>query len=583
MATRRKGESDEAFRARNRKQVAESRAKKRKREGKPPKPPKGKPGRPPAPRGPGTGADRAGMVDRLEGVMAKAVAAAEAADFGKQKPPDIARTLATVQRAYYDALEQEANSRTGILARTGPPRSVEEAMARLGMDGRSWRAWTALSRLVDGSELDAQDREIINARTGLVDPPKDPVREVWGVCGRRAGKSAWAAVAAVVWACRAYPMATDPVVLIVARTTQQARVVAGYARTAAEQLGVLDGKGSAEVIPVRGGVKVRVSPNTASVRGVTAVAAVMDEVAHYHTGADAAWSDTDLLTALRPALATVRSPLLVGISSPWKRRGILADAWREWQDGDRPRGRVVWHGPSKLMNPTLTQAAIDADIAAHPAIAAEYSADFFADGGAWLPPSLLTDEIVADLPKHRNPTRGSERFAFVDAASGGGSDSVALAVAERLPPELDGWGEVKDGPPTARLLFVREWRPKFSLEKVIVEAAADIRRYGLERVTGDAWAQGAQAALWRQQGVAYMDTAIPKSDIYHAVLPGLMAGRGALLSDPVLVEQLRNRVEYETAKPPPRVDHPKNEHDDVANAACGALMLALRRGSVATN
>src|SRR5262249_19693304 len=139
---------------------------------------------------------------------------------------------------------------------------------------------------------------------------------------------------------------------IIAADRQQARNVFGYVG------GLLEGcpllaqmivNRTAEAIELTNGVRLEV--HTASfraVRGYTVVGAVLDEVAFWRAD-DSANPDKEILTALRPAMATVPGALLLAISSPYSRRGVLWDAYRRHygQDGDV----LVWQAPTRAMNP----------------------------------------------------------------------------------------------------------------------------------------------------------------------------------------------------------------------------------------
>ena len=84
--------------------------------------------------------------------------------------------------------------------------------------------------------------------------------------------------------------------------------------------------------------------------------------------------DREILAALRPAMSTVPGALLLGISSPYARRGVLFDAYRRhWgKDGD---DILVWKAPTRAMNPTVPQRVIDDAMAEDEASArAEYGA-----------------------------------------------------------------------------------------------------------------------------------------------------------------------------------------------------------------
>lgn len=443
----------------------------------------------------------------------------------------------------------------------GPPRGVEDAMLRLGMTGGSWRAWRTVARLLDDAELDDEDVETIKARADC-DPPSSRVRQLWAVVGRRGGKSTMAAVVAVAQACRPYPRVINPVVGLIAKSQEQAKNVAAYVADYADRLGVLVGKAGATQIKIDGGVTVKVLPNTVSVRGPNYVGAVLDEAAFLDHHDGAAWSDRDLLQAVQPGMLGVRRPLMMVISTPGMRRGMLAERKMDWDAGKRPAGLMVWHGPTKAMRPNITDEEIAADVELNPSVACEYESEFFSDAGAWLPGWVFEDDAVAALPERRTPA-GGRLFAYFDLASGAGADGAALAVAERL------------GDGRAALIDLWHWPAPFKVEAVIREGAAALGALGVRVVEGDLYGKGLQQAAWRRAGVSYVETAVSASEIYNEVAGPILAGRVDWIRHPVMIAELRGLVETARATPPPRVTHVGGAHDDAANAACGALMRAL--------
>jgi hypothetical protein len=72
-----------------------------------------------------------------------------------------------------------------------------------------------------------------------------------------------------------------------------------------------------------------------SVRGFTLVAALCDEIAFWQ-GEDSATPDSEILAALRPAMATIPNSMLLCASSPYARRGALYDNHKAHfgKDGD---------------------------------------------------------------------------------------------------------------------------------------------------------------------------------------------------------------------------------------------------------
>src|SRR6185312_5270091 len=97
-----------------------------------------------------------------------------------------------------------------------------------------------------------------------------------------------------------------------------------------------------------------------SVRGYTIVAALCDEIAFWPSD-DAAQPDYEILDALRPGMATIPSAMLLCASSPYAKKGALYDAHKRHfgKDGDPV---LVWKAPTRVMNPTVPQSLIDAEM-----------------------------------------------------------------------------------------------------------------------------------------------------------------------------------------------------------------------------
>ncbi len=64
------------------------------------------------------------------------------------------------------------------------------------------------------------------------------------------------------------------------------------------------------------------------------------------------------------------------------------------------------------------------------------------------------------------------------------------------------------------------------------------------------------------------------------VLPSLNSGKVELLDNARLLSQLRGLERRTSRSGRDTIDHSPGGHDDVANAAAGALMLALKRGAM---
>jgi len=136
----------------------------------------------------------------------------------------------------------------------------------------------------------------------------------------------------------------------------------------------------------------------------------------------------------------------------------------------------------------------------------------------------------------------------------------------------------KDG--RSILSAVRERRPPFSPEAVVSEFADLLKAYGVRKVVGDRWGGEFVREPFRSRGIQYELAEKPKSDIYRDLLPLVNSGKVELLDHPRLVGQLCG-LERRTARSgKDSIDHGPGAHDDLCNAAAGALVAAGGRPAI---
>jgi hypothetical protein len=429
----------------------------------------------------------------------------------------------------------------------------------------SWSAWRAFLAALHALPMSPEQLATYRACTGRTVPPDSPASEAWLVCGRRAGKSFVLALVAVYLACfRDWRPHLAPgeraTIMVIATDRRQARTIMRYTCALLTRIPmlrrlVLRERESAFELSCDVSIEIHVASFRA-VRGYTVVAALLDEVAFFATSENAADPDYEIVAALRPAMATVPGAMLLCASSPYARRGVLWDAHRRhWGRDDSPA--LVWQAPTSAMNPTVPQRVIDEAYERDPAsAAAEYGAQFRSDVESFV--SREAVEACVDVGvRERPPLSRLHYVGFVDP-SGGSSDSMTLAIAHRE-------GDV------AVLDAVRERRPPFSPSAVVEEFSELLRAYRVARVVGDRYGGEFCREPFLVRGVRYEPGAKAKSDIYRDSLGALNSGRVSLLDNDKLISQLVS-LERRTARGGrDSIDHPPGQHDDLANAAAGAL------------
>ena len=300
-----------------------------------------------------------------------------------------------------------------------------------------------------------------------------------------------------------------------------------------------------------------------SVRGRTVAAVIFDEIAHW-PNEYAANPDELIYQAIKPAMATMKNSLLIGISSPHARRGLL---WQKFSEGFGKTGKtLVVQAPTWVLNPTLSperdpikQAFVDDPQWA----AAEYGAEFRGDIETFV--SLEVLNRCTDSVGERLPEWSKSYAAFVDP-SGGSNDSMTLAVAH-----AEGKVIVLDA--------IREVVPPFSPNAVVEQFAEVLRQYQIWMVYGDRYAGEWCREPFIQRNVGYETSERAKSDIYRDFLPLLNSRAVALLDHRRMRQQFLALERRTTRGGKDSIDHPPAGHDDISNAVAGACLAAIEHAT----
>jgi len=432
----------------------------------------------------------------------------------------------------------------------------------------SWSRWLTVLRCLFGLPLTDAEQELFTRCTGRTVPFTAAVTEAWLLCGRRSGKSRILALIAVCLATmRDYaPFLAPgerPVVIVLAVDRDQAQVIFQYARALianTPMLAAMVASETAETIELINGVSLEVHASSyRSVRGRTLAAALCDEAAFWRSD-DSRNPAAAVMTALRPALATIPGAPLLCASSTYSMEGPLYEAFRR-HHGHDDSDVLVWKAPTLEMNPGFRKSVVDAAYEADPLDAgAEYGAEFRTGLTAFLEEAWIQAAIDPECFEREYVSR--HRYsAFVDP-SGGRRDSFCLGIAHR---END----------TAVLDVAREWRAPLDPASVAAEIADCLEAYGIRECEGDSYSGEWCAGEFRKHGITYTASELNRSEIYLEVGPALAQRRVRLLDQRRLIGQLRQLERKTMPSGKDRVDHPPGGMDDLANACAGALRLVM--------
>jgi hypothetical protein len=434
--------------------------------------------------------------------------------------------------------------------------------------GPSWDGWRVVLKAAFALPMTDAERQFFRSIADR-EPPTQRVREAWFVVGRRGGKDSIASLIAGYTAALFEPhhgrlrKGERALVSCLACDRDQAKIVLGYIAAYFAHippLRTMVTRETASGFELSNGVDIAIATNTyRNVRGRALLCAILDEAAFYRDETSSN-PDEEVYRALKPGLATLPDSILIGISTPYRKSGLLYRKFRECYGRDDSDVLVV-RAPSIALNPTLDPKIVDQALEEDPAAAtAEWLAEFRDDIAGWASRELVEAAVDRGVVV-RPPVHGISYRSFCDP-SGGARDSFAMAIAH-----AEGRVAVLD--------HLTEIRAPLNPDVATAQIAETLRAYRCTSTVGDKYAAQWVVEAFRKRGIAYRHSEGDRSSIYLNVLPLLTSGRARLLDNKRLVHQLASLERHTTAIGKDRVDHAPGAHDDVANAAAGALALAM--------
>jgi hypothetical protein len=439
---------------------------------------------------------------------------------------------------------------------------------QLFRDFSTWQTWIAALKAIFALSMNNEELALYRQCTGRQEPLEQPFREVYFVCGRRSGKSFITSLIGIYLAVfQDYSPylahGERATLLILATDKKQSQIIMRYVK-AILNLPLFRSyvtRETSEVIELSNSVDICIKPcSFKAVRGLTLIGVVFEELSFWK--AEGVSIDYDVYQAVRPATMTIPTSMLIGISTPYSKTGLLYEMFKEHY-GQEDSETLIWKAPSIVMNPTLSEKMIskekEKDLSA---ARAEWDAEFREDIEAFLPLEVIERVVIPgriELPY-------LEKFsyqAFVDPAGGGG-DSFALSI-----------GHKENGKVIQDVLRTRKGEPHL----IVKEYAELLKKYKVHKVTGDKYAGAWVSESFRNEGISYNPSELNKSELYLEALPYISSGMVELIDSKELVKELRLLERRRGSSGKDSVDHPKSigggvPHDDASNVSCGIITMA---------
>jgi hypothetical protein len=466
-----------------------------------------------------------------------------------------------------------AKSREAALASTKPAISIIDAISDPDIFGKwfknkkSFGAWICLLKVIFGLPLDAEELALFQRLTGRTEPTPLGYLLVALVVGRRGGKSLFLALLAAFLA--AFydwtPFLNDSekgTIVIVAADKKQGRAIFRYL-SGMLKVPLLAGRitrETADSIELSNGIVVEImAANFRTVRGYTIVAALADELAFWSSDETGANPDVEIINAIRPAMATIPSAMLLMASSPYAKRGVLWDTYKRHFGVDDSATLVV-QADTRTMNPSVPESFIADAYEADPAnAAAEYGGAFRSDISSFIDLELV--EAAVDQGVVVRPRRDGVAYHSGIDPSGGQKDSFCAAVSHN-----------EDGIVVLDALL--EIRAPFNSDQATESVATLLKSYGLSSTTSDRYGAGWVVDAFAKHGIKIRHSERDRSRIYLDCLPLFTAGKARLLDNPRLLTQFASLERKTSVTGRDQVNHPPGGRDDACNAAALSMVLA---------
>ena len=440
-------------------------------------------------------------------------------------------------------------------------------------DKATWGAWIVFIKALIGiGTLTAREKRILKDCTGLDTLPTKKIRESFIIAGRRSGKSTICSLLAVffgVWGNwkRYISLGEQPKIFVIAVNLNQSKIILGYVKSILNLTPFLRSMVKRELsdsVELVNGTEIIVKPASwRSSRGFTCGLLLLEELAFFRFESESALRDREIYTAIKPGMINIRNSLIIGISTPFARQGLLFQKYKKHYGKDSKV--LIWKAPTWTMNPTLSERELresELESLGTAEFNAEYGAMFREDIEGYLPLQIFDRAIIknqSEIPADPNIFY----HAFCDSSEGlhSSGDSMTYAIAHR-----QGRKNILD--------VLLEFQPPFEPSSVIDDIAEVSRQYRIRKIFLDRHAVAWIGNDFKAYGIEVEISDKTKSQIYELFGVSMNKNSVELLDISRLKDQIINLQKYLKPGGLVKIDHLSGQHDDCINAVAGAIVQA---------
>lgn len=426
-------------------------------------------------------------------------------------------------------------------------------------DLKTWSAWMTFFKALDGLKMTDEDNTLYQKCTNRKTIPKEGFGEAYAIVGARGGKSYASALLAVHTALfrdwqkhlargeRAY-------VFCVATDRFQAKQVLSYIKGILELFPDEVAKDLTWEIELKNGITISVKTcNYRAGRGFSTCCVILDELGFYRDEHSANPAE-EILSSLLPRL--LPNGKLIGISTPYGKFGYLYQIYKDYF-GKEQDDILVWKAPTKVMNPTFSDALIKRFFRRDKVAArSEYGGEFREDVSQFLTEEDV-DAAMEDC-EFRYAEKSITYIAFCDP-SGGRQDAFTLSI-----------GHPENG--VVCIDRIEEIQAPLDPDTVVSDFCKILKQYRIWQITGDRYAGEWVSSAFKKNGIKYNVSEFDKSQIYLESQPLFSMKKIKLPKSEKLKTQLISLERKTRSGGRDLVDHPSGLHDDISNSVCGVAV-----------
>lgn len=318
-------------------------------------------------------------------------------------------------------------------------------------------------------------------------------------------------------------------------------------------------------------VQIKVSAaSSKTTRGVAACAVLCDEISYWQLSEDMKETDFKIMKAIRPSMKQFGElAMLIKLSSPAIKRGVLFQEYKQHQDGILPKTYAVFKAPSWVMSPPdvlpanelVEEWRLDPD-----GFDNEYRANFSDSLSNFILPERIDMAVLKGVQFQAPDETGIKYYPAIDAAFKGDAFTFSLTayVNGRLKQFVSkGWKGNKTEPVSA-----------FEIAEFIKTVC---KQYKCDEVSADQFAFQPLKEIFEKYGLTLVETVFTpafKKKIYFNLKKLVHSQQIDLLDNETQTRELKELVVEQSSSGNIRIGHPNGGSDDYADSLAISAFIA---------